>query len=113
MELKHLTKDKIHVLVLSGRFDAYEVPAVKKWFEEHPSITDMIVNLEGVTFIDSSGIAMLVKGLKQCRQNDGELYITNLQQAVRIIFELTRLDKAFRIMDEEQEAMTAIKGKRA
>jgi len=107
MDITHRTVNTINVIELSGRFDAYEVPQVTQWFEEHPDVKQVIVNLSGVGFIDSSGLATLVKGLKRCRQNQGELYLSDLQQAVLIIFELTRLDKAFKIFPTEAEALDA------
>ncbi len=105
MDIKHRTIQGTDILELSGRFDAYEVPAIVKWFENHPNVRNTVINLSGVGFIDSSGLSTLVKGLKRCRQNGGDLYLSNLQQAVLIIFELTRLDKAFTIVDDEQTAL--------
>lgn len=103
MDIKERTTQGIDILEFSGRFDAYEVPAVAKWFEEHPDAKNVIINLSGVGFIDSSGLSTLVKGLKRCRANNGDLYLTNMQKAVLIIFDLTRLDKAFTILDNEQD----------
>lgn len=111
MEITHRSVDGIDIITLDGRFDAYEVPSVVKWLEAHPQARYVVVNLQGVGFIDSSGLSTLVKGLKRCRQNDGELYLCELQQAVRIIFELTRLDKAFTIFDDEPRALQAFKDK--
>lgn len=111
MDLQHRqhpnASANVDVLTLSGRFDAYEVPAVKRWFDEHPDAKHVLINLSGVSFIDSSGLATLVKGLKHCRQNGGDLYVSDLQQAVLIIFELTRLDQAFKIFDDEASALAA------
>lgn len=109
MELNHRVTDGVNVLELSGRFDAYEVPAVVKWFDAHPDMVNVIVNLSGVGFIDSSGLSTLVKGLKRCRQNGGDLHLCDLQQPVLIIFELTRLDKAFSIFADESAARAAFK----
>lgn len=105
MDIKERTIQGIDILEFSGRFDAYEVPAVVHWLEQHPTARNVIINLSGVGFIDSSGLSTLVKGLKRCRTNQGDLYVTNLQPAVRIIFELTRLDKAFTILPDEQDAL--------
>lgn len=101
----------VAIIELHGRFDAFEVPKVTEWFDAHGDVRNVIVNLGGVTFIDSSGLATLVKMLKRCRQNDGELALSNLQQAVLIIMELTRLDKAFAIYDTEVDAIQAIESK--
>lgn len=107
MEFLARSVNKIDVLELSGRFDAYEIPAVVQWFDDHPQAAHVVVNLYGVGFIDSSGLSTLVKGLKRCRQNGGDLYLCNLQQAVLIIFELTRLNQAFTIFADEQAALAA------
>ena len=64
-----------------------------------------VVNLGGVSFMDSAALATLVLAMKRCRQAGGDLRLCNLQQPVRIIFELTRLDKAFDIYASETEAL--------
>lgn len=111
MELKsRKTGDgAISILELSGRFDAFEVLAVKSWLDERTTRppAQVIVNLSGVEFIDSTGLATFVQGMKHCRQHDGDLYLCGLQQGVRIIFELTRLDKAFEIFSAEDDAIKA------
>ena len=108
MEITHRTVDGIDVLELNGRFDAYEAPAFVEWFDTRPHVKHLIVNLRGVGFIDSTGLSTLVKGLKHCRGNGGDLYICHMQQAVLIIFKLTRLDKAFSIFEDEAAAITTI-----
>lgn len=105
MEFTHRTVNDVDVLELDGRFDAYEVPIFVEWFEAHPDVQKVIINLSGVDFIDSSGLSALVKALKHCRQNNGDLYLCNPQQAVSTIFELTRFDKAFSIYTDEQNAI--------
>ena len=45
--------------------------------------------------------------MKHCQQKGGNLHLYGLQQSVRIIFELTRLDRAFEIYNEEDEAINA------
>ncbi len=115
MELKTRSSDNVTVLELAGRFDAYEVLPVHDWLEKAADATkaiasapaQVVVNLAGVNFIDSTGLSTLVQGMKHCRQQGGDLYLCNLQQPVRIIFELTRLDKAFSIFADEDEAVRA------
>jgi anti-anti-sigma factor len=100
----------IDVLTLEGRFDAHTVPAVNQWLEEKMSGESPLVafNLQDVNFIDSAGLATIVKGMKRSRELGGNLVIYNLQQPVKIIFELTRLDKAVGIFDNQKSAMASI-----
>lgn len=99
----------ISVLQLSGRFDAYEVNSVKEWLNQitRTSSPNILVDLSKVNFIDSTGLAVLVHGMKHCQQKGGSLRLYGLQQSVRIIFELTRLDRAFEIYNREDEALNA------
>jgi len=55
------------------------------------------VDLQEVGFIDSSGIATLVEGLKWARENDGRFVLVGLSEKVRDVFELAKLDTVFEI----------------
>ena len=109
MDVKKHTQDDITVVTLGGRFDAYEVPEVMKALEAASAKkpAQIVVNLSGVNFIDSSALALLVKFMKNCREGGGDLKLSNLMQPVRIIFELTRLDKAIEIFADEAAALDA------
>jgi anti-sigma B factor antagonist len=111
MELKSNVVDGISIVELSGRFDSYEAPRLTTWFEQ--ASNKVVINLAEVTFVDSSALALLVKGMKHCRQQGGDLALCSLQQPVRIIFELTRLDKAFGIYSTQDEAVKALHDKSA
>lgn len=94
-------------LNLSGRFDAYVAPAVEKFFQRVSvnAKPHVIINLANVNFVDSTGLATLVIGMKHCRQQNGEMVLCCVRQAVGIIFELTRLDKVFTICNTQEEAL--------
>ena len=109
MELRTRSSDNVQILELEGRFDTYTSPPIKAWLEsalnaEPPQI---VINLAGVNFVDSTAMATLVQGMKRCREVNGDLRLCELQQPVRMIFELTRLDRAFEIFAAEDEAIAA------
>ena len=100
------TSGAIAVLELSGQFDAYTAPAVSQWITASlPATAQAVVNLRGVTFVDSTALATLVQGMKHCRQRAGDLRLCALQAPVRSVFELTRLDRAFVILPDEATAL--------
>jgi anti-sigma B factor antagonist len=111
MDYKTYSRSNVQILELTGRLDTYTAPPVRQWLEEMTSNGPamIVVNLEKVNFLDSTGLATLVQGMKRCRQTTGDLRLCNLQQPVRLIFELTRLDKAFEIYPGEEEAIEAFK----
>lgn len=69
-----------------------------------------VVDLTGVNFIDSSGLAALVSFLKRTKEGEGDVYLTGLEPAVRRVMDLTRLDRVFTIfptLDDALAQMTA------
>ncbi len=65
----------------------------------------IVVDLKDVSYMDSSGVASLVKVLSRVRKSDGRLVLTSLSDRVRSIFEITRLDTVFEIVDSQEEAL--------
>jgi len=64
----------------------------------------VLVNLAEVPYMDSSGVASLVKLLSRTRKVGIEVTLVALSPKVRSIFEITRLDSVFRICNTEAEA---------
>lgn len=67
--------------------------------------THLIVDLEEVRFIDSSGLGALLSGHKNATLRDGSFKLCNLQPQVQSMFELTRLHRVFDIYPSVQEAL--------
>lgn len=65
----------------------------------------IVVNLADVPYMDSSGVASLVKLLSRARHGNLKLHLVGLQPRVRSIFEITRLDTVFDIRRTEAEAL--------
>ncbi len=79
------------VFTLRGRFDAHETPRFKK-VTSAPK-RNVRVDLEEVLFIDSSALAALIGLYRRCREAGHELLIMNIQDPVRLILEITQLDR--------------------
>jgi len=96
------------VLELAGEIDMECSVALrhkfKELFRKKPAV--VVVNMSGVEFMDSSGLATLVGALKWCRVNGSELRLAGLVQRVRDIFEICRLESVFDIYDTEAEALS-------
>jgi anti-sigma B factor antagonist len=67
----------------------------------------VFLNLEKVRYIDSSGIASLVEGLKASRDQGSRLILYGLSKTVREVMELSRLQKIFEIHDSEAQALAS------
>lgn len=69
----------------------------------------MILNLSQVEFMDSSGLGCLISILKLLATHQGNLALYNVQEPVKRIFTLTRLNQVFSIYSTEEEAMQFLK----
>jgi len=109
MDMKTRVTGEVNVVELSGRFDTNTVPPVAAWLEQVTSTPGarVLVNLASTTFVDSTALAILVQALKRCQQLQGDLFLCGLRRPVYVIFELTRLDKAFNIFVDEEHALRA------
>jgi anti-sigma B factor antagonist len=98
------------ILDLSGDIDLAHSPAMRKALlgeikEKH--IAKVFLNLKNVRYIDSSGIASLVEGLKASRDYGSRLILFGLSPSVREVMELSRLQKIFEIYDNEEQALSS------
>jgi anti-sigma B factor antagonist len=68
----------------------------------------IVLDLSDVTFIDSSGLGALISSLKAIG-GDGELVLSGACEAVVSMFKLTRMNKVFRMFDNPEEAVAALR----
>lgn len=114
MELRERDADVAGVVILevAGRLDIYTMPPLQDWIANTLArpCYKIVVNMDATAFLDSTGLATLVQGMKLCQKMGGDLYLCCLRQPVRMIFQLTRLDKAFTIFAAEEDAVAALAG---
>jgi anti-sigma B factor antagonist len=67
----------------------------------------LIIDLTGVAYMDSSGVATLVEAMQIARRNSTRLVLCGLREKVRSIFEIARLDTVFTIVADSRAALLA------
>ena len=67
----------------------------------------LLIDLNAVTYIDSSGMGTLIAAMKQARAAGGDVRLCGLQDDVRAIFEMTRVVQAMSIHPTRQEALAS------
>lgn len=94
-----------------GRVDAESSPKFKENLKEIAQSGGMtvVIDLEGVTFIDSSGLSALVSGLKALREHGGSLNLCRLQPQALTALRLTLLDRVFPIFPSVEQAISESK----
>jgi anti-sigma B factor antagonist len=76
--------------------------------EMHTGTPGVLVNLSDVTYMDSSGVAMLVEGLQLSRETKTRFGLFGLRTGTRSVLEMARLDRIFVIFENEHEALEGI-----
>jgi anti-sigma B factor antagonist len=94
------------VLSVKGEVDVYTAPRLREKLVELATAGkhQIIVDLEEVDFLDSTGLGVLVGGLKRLRSHDGDLGLVCTQSRILKVFEITGLTKVFSIQDSVEAA---------
>jgi anti-sigma B factor antagonist len=95
------------IIALAGDVDLHSSIELRQHLlgvlEKKPPI--IVLNLEGVDFMDSSGLATLVEALQLSRRSGGQIRLAALKQRVKNLLEISRLDAIFKIYASEAEAL--------
>lgn len=107
MEIVKRENNGVSILDINGEIDLYNAPEIKEIINSliAEQKTNVIINLEKVSYIDSSGIGALISSLSNLKKYQGGLKIINVFASVRKVFELTKLTSFFEIYDSEDEAI--------
>lgn len=108
--LERHSTGQVDVVRLMNRVDAESAPAVR---EELDALMDqgrvrLALNLDQVSFVDSSGLSVFVHAVKTARAAGGDVNLIQPSAAVRSVLELTRLSRVFEIWDDEPSAVLAL-----
>lgn len=102
------TEGGVTVVAPTGRLDVAGAPALKDAMS--PLTGDgpvkVVIDMEGVSFVDSTGLGSVIAALKQIRGRQGELRLAAPNQQVRVVLELTTLDRIFPYYATLEEALT-------
>ena len=107
LSLSTRTEGDRTVVVVGGEIDVYTAPKLREQLIDLVSsgAYHLVVDMENVDFLDSTGLGVLVGALKRVRSNDGELSLVCTQPRIRKVFEVTGLTKVFSLYDSVDEAV--------
>ncbi|KGX92228.1 anti-sigma F factor antagonist [Pontibacillus halophilus JSM 076056 = DSM 19796] len=104
---------KQHVLLvrLTGELDHHEAEHLRtKWQEiiRQKSVQHIILNLESLSFMDSSGLGVILGRYKEVKQNGGEMVVCSISEPVKRLFDMSGLFKIVRLEENEQFALETL-----
>jgi anti-sigma B factor antagonist len=104
--------DRTHVITVSGEIHVSTAPTFSRRLNDAigQGKTAVVLDLAGVTFIDSTGLSVLLNGLRRVTRRGGRMAIVCTNPTVLRLFEITRLDTTFEIVRTRQDALAAVGG---
>jgi anti-sigma B factor antagonist len=114
MNLKVETRsvqEGVAVIALSGEVDVYTSPRLKQEMVDllNKGTVRLVVDLSNVEYLDSTGLGVLIGGLKRAREREGDLRLICDNLRILRIFEITGLTKIFDIYRTEGDALEGLK----
>ena len=100
-------QSRSNVLPLKGEIDLHVSPSLtaslNEMIEKKPK--RVVVDLSDVSYIDSAGLAALIQAMQKVEGYGGKFMLAGLQETVRSIFEISRLDQVFQIFPDADAAL--------
>lgn len=108
--IKSSIKDgSVFVVSLSGTLEVSRQSQFKesllKQVQSHPCC--LVLDFKEVDFIDSACLGALISAARQLREKGGDIRLSEMNSEVTSVFQITRLDKVFKIFDKSTEAIAS------
>ena len=102
--------DGLPVLLVKGEIDIYTAPMFKQAVVGLVSDghSDVVIDLSGVTFMDSSGFGTLLGATRRLRPAGGGLYLAGANTTIQRMLRLTRLDTIMGLYETAEDAVRAV-----
>ena len=111
MKLSYEDHGKISVMTVSGELTSDQVETFRRSCLERyaAGIRDLVLDLEYLTFVDSSGLEALLEILDEGSERSGQLRLVRPDTTIRKILEVTRLERRFNIHDSIESAAKSLR----
>lgn len=117
LDLQFERKNDTLLVRIKGELDMHTADdlrqRVEHYLQEYPSLKNMIMELKGVGFIDSSGVGVILGRYKTLKARGGQIGAANLNPTIKRIFEMSGMLKIMPVYDtmEDAEQAFGIKGR--
>jgi anti-sigma B factor antagonist len=107
LDVETVQRDDASILALRGEIDVYTAPRLRQaiWDLIEGGSRRIVVDLANVDFLDSTGLGVLVEGLRRAKSREGDLSVVATQEKILKIFDITGLNRAFSIHGSVEEAV--------
>lgn len=110
MNISLLEKDSIVFLKINGQINLYTVTDLKEVFQKEleKGFTKYMLDMKMVHYVDSSGVGAFILHVNNLKKHDGKMAMYNIDDTVRVVFAMTKLNNFFSLFDNEKDALNYI-----
>jgi len=110
MKIRHSEKNGIPVIAVEGDINIDTASglrdAIMRLYEE--GTLKLVIDFKDVSYIDSSGLAVLIEMLQIFRQNNGEIALSNMVDKIKYVFEVSKIDMLMSVYKNEEDAVASL-----
>ena len=112
MEISEKTVGNVNIIYLNGRLDAYASTDVEKKLDSLIAVkqVNLVVELSRLEYISSSGLRVLLSGIKKVKKEQGDIRLACLQPYVKEVFDIAGFTQLFQIFNSEEDAINSFQG---
>lgn len=109
MDMEEKKADEVCIITLNGRLDAYSSNELEKKVNMliDNGCRGIVINFEGVDYISSSGLRVILSAVKKLRKMQGDVKLACLKPYVKEVFDISGFTQLFEIYPQEEEAINS------
>jgi anti-sigma B factor antagonist len=111
MEILHRVDGEIAIIEITGEIDLYNSDEFKSLLAEliEKKQFRIVLNMKRVSYMDSTGIGILVHTLNRLERHKGKLFLAETEHSIQKVLRLTKLIDFFHMWESEAAAVAAIR----
>jgi len=113
MGIEEKSEGNVEIIYLDGRLDAYLSNEVERSINAliDKGSVRIVVNFDGVEYISSSGLRVMLASLKRVKKVQGDIKLACLKPYVKEVFDIAGFTQLFEFYEREEEAVNSFKGR--
>ena len=111
MNLEFNVQGNVLIVTMMGELDHHSAEEVRNKIDDRldrEGIIKLVLNFSGVRFMDSSGIGVVIGRYKKLSLKHGIVYVSNITESVKRVFEISGMFKIIKLYDTVEEAVSNI-----
>lgn len=111
LQKEFIMRENVLIVRLKGEIDHHEATILRNEFQRYlndEQLLHVILNLDEVTFMDSSGIGVILGRYKEIVTKGGELVVCNVKGYIDRLFTMSGLFKVIRVEENEEQALLSL-----